>query len=71
MVKKTPNYGNHGLFMDFFLRVQTIFHLHLTVNLISHLSIIVEIPEVEPAHPIHTGKQGRVSWRPHHIINII
>lgn len=36
-----------------------------------HLSIVVEIPQVKPAHPIHTGKQGRVSWRPHHIINII
>lgn len=67
--KKTPQtMVNSWLF---FLRVQTILQLHSTLNLTSHLSIIVEIPQVKPAHPIDTGKQGRVSWRPHHIINII
>lgn len=36
-----------------------------------YLSVIVEVPQVQVAHSIHTCKQRGVSGRPHDIINVI
>lgn len=45
-------------------------HAH-TYRVCTHLSVIVEVPQVQAAHAIHGSKHGRVHGRPHDIIHII
>lgn len=45
-------------------------HAH-TYRVCTHLSVIVEVPQVQAAHAIHSSKHGRVHGRPHDIIHII
>lgn len=37
----------------------------------SHLSVVVEVPEVKAAHAVHGGKHGRMHGRPHDVIDIV
>lgn len=45
--------------------------LKLNLCVPGYLSVIVEVPQVQVAHSIHTRKQSGVSRRPHDIINVI
>lgn len=45
--------------------------LKLNLCVLGHLSVIVEVPQVQVAHSIHTCKHSGVSRRPHDIINVI
>lgn len=37
----------------------------------AYLCVIIEIPQIQPSHAIHTGKQGWVGGWPHNIVNIV
>lgn len=45
--------------------------LKLNLCALGYLSVIVEVPQVQVAHSIHTCKQSGVSRGPHDIINVI
>lgn len=36
-----------------------------------YLGLVVEIPQVQVAHTVHAGKQGRVCGRPHDIVHVV
>lgn len=37
----------------------------------AHLSVIVEVPEVQAAHPVHAGKERGMHGGPHDIVYIV
>lgn len=45
--------------------------LNMNLCVLRYLSVIVEVPQVQVAHSVHTRKQSGVSRRPHHVINVI
>ena len=44
---------------------------HCNVCFISHLCVIVEIPEVKATHAVHAGEEGRVDGRPAYVVHIV
>lgn len=45
------------------------FRWHL--SRLQYLSVVVEVPQVQVSHSVHTSKQGRVGGWPHHVVNVI
>lgn len=36
-----------------------------------HLGVIIQVPEIQAAHPVHAGKERGMHWRPHDIVDIV
>jgi len=36
-----------------------------------YLGVLVKVPEVQSAHAVHAGKQGRVDGRPLHVVHVV
>lgn len=36
-----------------------------------HLGVIIQVPEIQAAHPVHAGKERGMHWRPHDVVDIV
>lgn len=59
------NFTNYSINLQF-----SIFQCNFCYFLLTSVSLL-RIPQIQPTHAIHTGKQGWVSGWPHNIINIV
>lgn len=45
--------------------------IHPPTHTLAHLGIVVEVPQVQAAHAIHSGEHSGVHRRPHDVVHIV
>lgn len=36
-----------------------------------HLSVVVQVPQIQTTHAVHGGKERGVHGRPHHVVDVV